>query len=255
VGFEPKVSAGERPQTYALDRAAIGSGIKLPLVPQNIKWFIGEDFFSLNFAYANVAIYMLINLTFRTCMCMLLNLLSTTVENCHLHNLGFQLGWYRLAWSVFFTLSSVVQTIGQVCTYPWLQLAMATKLRTASRNICGSSVLNPLRVSLLTYRILSSLLDFENLYNPVVCYSAILPLNISFHRPPSIIFHAIYLFNVCRAEQSSRCLTNRSATGSTIFSSRLRKMHNIVEVRFLLLQVKWKNTMRAVPPEGIPTLT
>ena len=27
VGFEPTISAGERPQTYALDRAAIGTGI------------------------------------------------------------------------------------------------------------------------------------------------------------------------------------------------------------------------------------
>ena len=27
VGFEPKISAGERPQTYALDRAAIGTGV------------------------------------------------------------------------------------------------------------------------------------------------------------------------------------------------------------------------------------
>ena len=26
VGFEPTMSAGERPQTYALDRAAIGIG-------------------------------------------------------------------------------------------------------------------------------------------------------------------------------------------------------------------------------------
>jgi hypothetical protein len=26
VGFEPKISAGERPKTYALDRAAIGTG-------------------------------------------------------------------------------------------------------------------------------------------------------------------------------------------------------------------------------------
>jgi hypothetical protein len=26
VGFEPKISAGERPQTYALDRAATGTG-------------------------------------------------------------------------------------------------------------------------------------------------------------------------------------------------------------------------------------
>ena len=27
VGFEPTVSAGERPQTYALDRAATGTGL------------------------------------------------------------------------------------------------------------------------------------------------------------------------------------------------------------------------------------
>ena len=27
VGFEPTISAGERPQTYALDRAATGTGI------------------------------------------------------------------------------------------------------------------------------------------------------------------------------------------------------------------------------------
>jgi len=27
VGFEPTISAGERPQSYALDRAAIGTGI------------------------------------------------------------------------------------------------------------------------------------------------------------------------------------------------------------------------------------
>ena len=27
VGFEPTISAGERPQTYALDRAATGMGL------------------------------------------------------------------------------------------------------------------------------------------------------------------------------------------------------------------------------------
>ena len=30
VGFEPTISAGEPPQTYALDRAAIGTGYYLP---------------------------------------------------------------------------------------------------------------------------------------------------------------------------------------------------------------------------------
>ena len=28
VGFEPTISAGERPKTYALDRAATGTGIR-----------------------------------------------------------------------------------------------------------------------------------------------------------------------------------------------------------------------------------
>ena len=30
VGFEPTISDGERPQTYALDRAATGTGNVLP---------------------------------------------------------------------------------------------------------------------------------------------------------------------------------------------------------------------------------
>ena len=29
VGFEPTISAGERPQTYALDRAATGTGYEV----------------------------------------------------------------------------------------------------------------------------------------------------------------------------------------------------------------------------------
>jgi len=29
VGFEPTISAGERPQTYALDRAVTGTGLNL----------------------------------------------------------------------------------------------------------------------------------------------------------------------------------------------------------------------------------
>ena len=29
VGFEPTISAGERPKTYALDRAAAGTGFAL----------------------------------------------------------------------------------------------------------------------------------------------------------------------------------------------------------------------------------
>jgi len=35
VGFEPTIAAGERPQTYALDREATGTG-NLLLLPVNI---------------------------------------------------------------------------------------------------------------------------------------------------------------------------------------------------------------------------
>ena len=35
VGFEPTIAAGERPKTYALDRAATGTGINLPLIRQS----------------------------------------------------------------------------------------------------------------------------------------------------------------------------------------------------------------------------
>jgi len=32
LGFEPTIPASERPQTYALDRAAIGTGIKVMMM-------------------------------------------------------------------------------------------------------------------------------------------------------------------------------------------------------------------------------
>jgi hypothetical protein len=37
VGFEPSISAGERPKTYALDRAAIGTGIYSPVSTRNLR--------------------------------------------------------------------------------------------------------------------------------------------------------------------------------------------------------------------------
>ena len=39
VGFEPTISAGERPKTYALDRAATGTGFNIFLVFQNMIIF------------------------------------------------------------------------------------------------------------------------------------------------------------------------------------------------------------------------
>ena len=36
MGFEPTFSAGERPQTYALDRAATGTGMQL-IIPAKIQ--------------------------------------------------------------------------------------------------------------------------------------------------------------------------------------------------------------------------
>ena len=37
VGFEPTISAGERPQTYTLDRAATGTGKMGDNISINIK--------------------------------------------------------------------------------------------------------------------------------------------------------------------------------------------------------------------------
>jgi len=44
VGFEPTVSAGERPQTYALDRAATGTDV-WETVPYEILMCHDIDFF------------------------------------------------------------------------------------------------------------------------------------------------------------------------------------------------------------------
>ena len=41
VGFEPTISAGERPQTYALDRAATGTGDVV--IIRNINAFCGQN--------------------------------------------------------------------------------------------------------------------------------------------------------------------------------------------------------------------
>jgi len=54
VGFKPTVSAGERPQTYASDRAATGTGPQgvteknLPLLSRTLKVKLIEKLFLLN---------------------------------------------------------------------------------------------------------------------------------------------------------------------------------------------------------------
>ena len=40
VGFEPTVTAGEQPQTYALDRAATGIGIQNKLLHEIIYYLL-----------------------------------------------------------------------------------------------------------------------------------------------------------------------------------------------------------------------
>jgi len=48
VGFEPTVSEGERPQTYALDRAATGTGI----IINNLKFEINLELISMPLKFA-----------------------------------------------------------------------------------------------------------------------------------------------------------------------------------------------------------
>jgi len=42
VGFEPTISAGERPQTYVLDRAATETGLP-EITPPEIMWLLGSS--------------------------------------------------------------------------------------------------------------------------------------------------------------------------------------------------------------------
>ena len=45
VGFELTISAGERPKTYALDRAATGTGKRINIVKNlsmAVAWHLGE---------------------------------------------------------------------------------------------------------------------------------------------------------------------------------------------------------------------
>ena len=50
VGFEPTISAGERPQTHALDRAATGTGqdliliFKIPMDARKNSWKFVDNF-------------------------------------------------------------------------------------------------------------------------------------------------------------------------------------------------------------------
>ena len=51
VGFEPTISAGERPQTYALDRAATGTGFRsvvLIEIKVGYKQMVFENVFDIN---------------------------------------------------------------------------------------------------------------------------------------------------------------------------------------------------------------
>ena len=60
VGFEPTISAGERPLTYALDRAATGIGIlkhKEEFATELHQYFITYNYISVTFT---VALYMLL---------------------------------------------------------------------------------------------------------------------------------------------------------------------------------------------------
>jgi hypothetical protein len=51
VGFEPKISAGERAKTYALDRAATGTGNALLLLLKNIIITNTQLMHNINFIY------------------------------------------------------------------------------------------------------------------------------------------------------------------------------------------------------------
>ena len=53
VGFEPTVSAGERPQTYALDRAATAIGTTNEIQIRKTKFLELELFYSASYFFFN----------------------------------------------------------------------------------------------------------------------------------------------------------------------------------------------------------
>ena len=60
VGFEPTISAGERPQTYALDRAATGTGVVAVILDKKRHVTIaasGETCINLSICYDNKRIH------------------------------------------------------------------------------------------------------------------------------------------------------------------------------------------------------
>jgi len=58
VEFEPTISAGERPQTHALDRAATGTGLILGLKNVNVNENFGNF---LKFKYCNAFVKKYLN--------------------------------------------------------------------------------------------------------------------------------------------------------------------------------------------------
>ena len=54
VGFEPTISAGERPKTYALDRAATGTG---NLIIFYLQFVSQRDIFSSHYARAFLSLF------------------------------------------------------------------------------------------------------------------------------------------------------------------------------------------------------
>ena len=57
VGFEPTISAGERPQTNALDRASTGSGIRIYILPVTVAALSEEAMTHWRAVAPNIYIY------------------------------------------------------------------------------------------------------------------------------------------------------------------------------------------------------
>ena len=70
VGFEPTISAGERPQTYALDRAATGTGI-LIIMKLLIKKIL------ISYESCIRSLYKIFDWTYRT-----LKAIAAQLKNC-----------------------------------------------------------------------------------------------------------------------------------------------------------------------------
>ena len=131
VGFEPTISAGERPQTYALDRAATGTGRVIFNKLENCasSWFYYRNISRCTVPWTSKAIIYLTALKVSE---------TTSIDSSHLY---LQLRIQQTA-ILFMHRNSCI-------LYPWAGIAQSVKRFATGWTVRGSNPRGWVKVSLL----------------------------------------------------------------------------------------------------------